>query len=160
MLVPIVRPQHSMRSIKADLSGATCNACIRQYTSAYVSIRQRMRSGATCNAFSTFSFMTEKEKVCPYSTIYESSYKYIMCSHTTRCVLILVYMCPHATVYVSSYYYMYVLILLYMCSYYNICVLILLHMFPHTTIYVSSYYTCSTWSWKRSWKSASESPRM
>jgi hypothetical protein len=77
-----------------------------------------------------------------------------MCPHTTKCVLILLY--------VSSYYYICVLILLHMCphrlqgqrvrelyvsSYYymcphttTICVLILLHMCPHTTTYVSSYY--------------------
>ena len=64
-----------------------------------------------------------------------------MCPHTTKCVLIPLYMCPQTTVYVSSFYYIYVLIgvliPLYVSSYHYIRVLILLYMCPHSTIYCS-----------------------
>jgi multisubunit Na+/H+ antiporter MnhF subunit len=73
--------------------------------------------------------------MCPHTTIYASSYYYI------------VYMRPHTTMHVCSYYYICVLILLFMCShttvyvssYYYICVLIRLYMRPHTTMRVCSH---------------------
>ena len=68
--------------------------------------------------------------MCPYNTIFVSSYYYVMCPHTT--IYVSSYCCVLILLYVSSYYYICVLILLYMSSYYYICVFTLLYMCPQT----------------------------